>query len=105
MTRGIQIIDPEERFTIDLEGASLTLRRVDSAAMRAIERRHNGGADRRAVNDDVLDYALVDWAGVYSPLGQAEVPCTRENKLKLPGAVKLKVLAAAQALRAAGKGD
>lgn len=105
VSQGVQIIDPEERFTIEVEGASLTLRRVDSATLMALERRHNNQGDRRAVNDEVLDYALLDWSGVHSPLGQAEVPCTRENKLRLPASVKLKVLAAAHGARAESPTD
>ncbi len=102
MSKGVQIIDPEERFVIEVEGARLTLRRVDSATLAAMERRHRADGDRRAVNDDVLDYALLDWSGVHSPLGGAEVPCTRENKLRLPASVKLKILAAAHGARAEG---
>ncbi|MCF8034356.1 MAG: hypothetical protein K9K66_10255 [Desulfarculaceae bacterium] len=98
MSHGIQIIDPEERFTLSLEGASFTLRRIDSATLVALERRGEGGS--AALNDEILDYILIDWEGVTSPLGSAEVPCTRENKLHLPGAVKLKLLGAAQGLRA-----
>ncbi|MBI5523876.1 MAG: hypothetical protein HY910_14710 [Desulfarculus sp.] len=100
MTPGIQIIDPEERFTLHLEGAQISLRRLDSASQRAMERRHQGAGQRAAVTDDVLDYVILDWQGVQSPLGGAEVPCTRDNKLRLPSAVKLKVLAACQAPRA-----
>ncbi len=100
MSDGIQIIDPEERFALRLEGAVLFLRRLDSATQRAIERRHQAGQDRAAVSDDVLDYVIQDWQGVTSPQGQAEVPCTRENKLRLPSAVKLKALAGAQSPRA-----
>jgi hypothetical protein len=100
MGNGIQIIDPEERFSLRMDGAELFLRRLDSATQRAIERRHQEGRQRAEVTDDVLDYVIQDWQGVQSPLGGAEVPCTRENKLKLPSAVKLKVLAASQAPRA-----
>lgn len=102
MSQGIQIIDPEERFELHMQGASFTLRRIDSAAMVALERRHAGNhADKEGrLNDEVLDYILVDWQGVTSPLGEAEVPCTRENKLRLPAGVKLRILTAAQGLRA-----
>lgn len=100
MTHGIQIIDPEERFCLHLEGAQIFLRRLDSASQRAMERRHQGGQGRSAITDDVLDYVILDWQGVMSPLGGTEVPCTRDNKLRLPSAVKLKVLAACQAPRA-----
>ncbi|MBI4797441.1 MAG: hypothetical protein HY794_01625 [Desulfarculus sp.] len=100
MTPGIQIIDPEERFCLHLEGAQIFLRRLDSHSQRAMERRHQGAGQRASMTDDVLDYVILDWQGVMSPLGGAEVPCTRDNKLKLPSAVKLKVLTASQAPRA-----
>ncbi|MGD8561235.1 MAG: hypothetical protein PVG03_01815 [Desulfarculaceae bacterium] len=101
MQRGIQIIDPEERFTLDMDGAHFKLRRIDSATLMAIERSVGGGQEEsRQMNDEVLDYVLVDWEGVTSPLGETEVPCTRENKLKLPTSAKLKVLAAVQGARA-----
>ncbi len=101
MSNGIQIIDPEERFTLSYQGASFTLRRIDSATLVALERRGEG--QKSALNDEILDYILIDWEGVASPLGEAAVPCTRENKLHLPGAVKLKLLAAAQGMRAAAE--
>jgi hypothetical protein len=97
---GIQIIDPEERFQLGMEGAVMHLRRLDSATLTAIERRHAANRDRNRVNEDVLDYILLDWSGVTSPLGGTEVPCTRENKLRLPTAVKLRLLAAAGHTRA-----
>ena len=104
MSEGIQIIDPEERFELRLEGATLVVRRLDSATLTAIERRHASQRAKTQANDDVLDYILLDWRGVTSPLGQAEVPCTRENKLRLPTAVKLKILASAQQARAEDPG-
>lgn len=100
MSKGIQIIDPEERFVLTVEGAELHVRRLDSDSLVAIERRLGPAAGRKEVNEEVLDYVLVDWRGVESPLGGAEVPCTRENKLRLPAAVKAKVLAASQLARA-----
>ncbi|ADK83523.1 hypothetical protein Deba_0144 [Desulfarculus baarsii DSM 2075] len=100
MSKGIQIIDPEERFTINLEGAAFVVRRLDSATAMALERRHRGGADKQAVADDALDYIIQDWQGVTSSLGDAPAPCTRENKLRLPTAIKLRLMAAAQLNRA-----
>ncbi len=103
MSKGIQIIDPEEAFKLRLEGAVFTLRRLDSATLMAIERRHAhtpSEARRQRINDDVLDYIIRDWKGVFSPLGGEEVPCTRENKLRLPTSIKLKLLEAAGRPRA-----
>lgn len=102
MSLGVQIIDPEERFGLELEGASFVLRRIDSATLMALERRRPN--QETALNDEVLDYVLLEWEQVTSPLGGAAVPCTRENKLRLPAAVKLKILSAAQGLRAGGEG-
>lgn len=100
--KGIQIIDPEERFQLPLEGSVLQLRRLDSATQQALERRHAADPDRNALAEELLDHVILDWEGVTSPLGDAPVPCTRENKLRLPLAVKLRVMAAAQGLRADG---
>ncbi|BEQ17024.1 hypothetical protein [Desulfoferula mesophila] len=101
MSQGVQIIDPEERFDLTVDGSTFSLRRVDSATMVAMERRCRG--QEGVLNDEVLDYVLQQWSEVSSPLGGAAVPCTRENKLRLPAAVKLKILAAAQGLRAEGQ--
>lgn len=98
MSKGIQIIDPEERFKISLEGATFIVRRLDSATAMALERRRRN--DKQAVADDVLDYIVQDWQGVSSSLGETPTPCTRENKLRLPTAVKLKLMAVAQQNRA-----
>ena len=100
MSQGVQIIDPEERFGLEVEGSTFSLRRIDSATMVALERRCRG--QEGSLNDEVLDYVLLDWEEVTSPMGGAAVPCTRENKLCLPASVKLKILGAAQGLRAAG---
>ena len=100
MSPGIQIIDPEERFCLAVEGARLFLRRLDSATVQAVERRYAGQKESGRINDELLDYVLLDWQGVTSPLGEVEVPCTRDNKLRLPTRVKLKIMAAAQNARA-----
>ncbi|MFZ5586302.1 MAG: hypothetical protein ACOZHQ_10270 [Thermodesulfobacteriota bacterium] len=100
MSKGIQIIDPEESFELGLEGAVIRLRRLDSATQQALERRHAADPDRLGLADDLLDFVILDWEGVTSPLGEAAVPCTRANKLRLPLMVKTRVLAAAQGLRA-----
>lgn len=102
MSQGIQIIDPEERFEVHMQEAVFTIRRIDSSTMLALERRHSAGSGGKEsfLNDDVLDYILVDWQGISSPLGGSEVPCTKENKLHLPANVKLRIISAAQGNRA-----
>ena len=103
MSKGIHLIDPEERFVLEAEGAKLTIRRIDSATMMAIERK-TGGDPGKAANE-ALDYALVDWEGVASPLGEIEAPCTRENKLRLPTSIKSRIMAALHRPRAEAMPD
>lgn len=103
MAKGIQIIDPEERFKVSIAGATFMIRRLDTASLMALERRHKGGgkpSQKHTINDDILDYILQDWQQVGSPVGGGDVPCTRENKLALPTSIKLKLLASAQGVRA-----
>lgn len=97
MSKGIQIIDPEERFTLEIEGATLHLRRMSSEALMGME---STASYKGQLNELVLDYVLVDWEGVTTPLGDVAVPCTRENKLALPAFIKAKVLLASQWARA-----
>lgn len=77
MSQGVQIIDPEERFDLTVDGSTFSLRRVDSATMVAMERRCRG--QEGVLNDEVLDYVLQQWSEVSSPLGGAAVPCTRKQ--------------------------
>jgi|GEM_PF-1352986 len=53
--------------------------------------------DELRINDDLLDYIIVDWKNVISPTTKKPIPCTRENKLRLPGKVKLAIIQAADA--------
>lgn len=100
MSKGIQIIDPEERFSLEIEGATIHMRRLDSSALLGLEGLLGAGTDKSKFNEEVLDYVLVDWEGVTTPLGDVAVPCTRENKLALPAYIKAQVLQASQWARA-----
>ena len=68
MSQGVQIIDPEERFGLEVEGSTFSLRRIDSATMVALERRCRG--QEGSLNDEVLDYVLLDWEEVNQPHGR-----------------------------------
>lgn len=83
--------------------AVYTLRSLSVAVAREIGKRHtrlefdpkthrkveivNG----EAVNDDVVDYIIAGWTGI-----AGDVPCTKENKLKLPVPVQKALLERAQ---------
>jgi len=113
----IEIVEEEETFELKRGESTLTLRRFDSEVYRKIESRHTkkqknfrqGGwikeVDDFAVNEDLLDYMIVDWKNVKSPNTHEEVPCIRENKLKLPSSVKVEIIEACDSDSISGKGD
>ena len=102
----IEIVEEGETFELPIGDSILILRRFDSELYRDIEKRHTkrhknlrqGGwfeeQDTYAINDDLLDYMIVDWKHVKLPTTGEDVPCTRENKLKLPGTVRVTILEA-----------
>jgi hypothetical protein len=113
----IEIVEEQETFEHAVGGSTLVLRRFDSEVYRDIEKRHTkrhknlrqGGwieeQDSYAINADLLDYMVVDWKDVRSPSTKEDVPCTRENKLKLPNSVKIEILDACDADSITGGGS
>jgi len=105
----IEIVEEQETFEHPVGDSTLILRRFDSEVYRDIEKRHTkrqknlrqGGwieeQDSYAINADLLDYMVVDWRYVRSPVLNEDVPCTRENKLKLPNSIKIEILDACDA--------
>jgi len=100
----IEIVEAEEIFDLWIGDSKLSLRRFDSELYKKIEKKHTkkeknfrqGGwikeVDEYAVNEDLLDYMIVSWDGIKSPVTGEDVPCTRENKLKLPGSIKVRII-------------
>ena len=105
----IEIVESDESFELQIGDSVFTLRRFDSEIYRQIEKKHTkktknhrtgiifSEADDYEVNADLLDYMVLDWGGIKSPLTKADVPCTRENKLKLPGSIKVQIIEACDA--------
>ena len=98
----LQIIDEEEHFEVPFEESVLICRRLSRRVMRDIEARHTkmrwrpGGVqapevDQPGVEEDWIDYCIVDWRGVVGRDGE-EVPCERAYKLLLPPAVLNRVI-------------
>lgn len=99
----IEIVEDGETFELPIGDSILTLRRFDSEVYRKIEKKHTKkeknyrtgqmikDVDEYAVNLDLLDYMIIGWKGVRSPVSGEDVPCTKEMKSKLPGAVKIQV--------------
>jgi len=100
----IEIVEADETFDLWIGDSKLTLRRFDSETYKQIEKKYtkkeknfrSGGwikdVDEYAVNEDLLDYMIVSWEGIKSPTTGGDVPCTRENKLKLPGSIKVRII-------------
>jgi len=105
----IEIIEDQETFELAIGESSFTLRRFDSQVYKNIEKRHTtksknlrqGGwikeVDEYAVNEDLLDYMIVDWKNIKSPISHEDVPCDKEMKNKLPGTVKVQIIEACDA--------
>jgi len=105
----IEIIEDQETFELAIGESNFTLRRFDSQIYKEIEKRHTtrtknfrqGGwikeVDDYAVNEDLLDYMIIDWKNIKSPLTGQDVECTKVNKNKLPGTVKVQIIEACDA--------
>lgn len=105
----IEIVEENESFRLEKGESWFDLRRFDTEVYRQIEKRHTtkrknirGGGwivevDEYAVNQDLLDYMITGWGNVKSPTTKKDVECTRENKLKLPGATKVEIIEACDA--------
>ncbi|MBW2559972.1 MAG: hypothetical protein JRE40_03840 [Deltaproteobacteria bacterium] len=99
----IEIVEDQETFELAIGDSVLTLRRFDSEVYRRIEKKHTKKqknyrtgqmvreVDEYAVNLDLLDYMVVDWKNVKSPVSGEDVPCSKEIKAKLPGSIKMQI--------------
>lgn len=115
----VQIIEDDERFEFTPEGCApsvFILRRLTFEAVEEIDARYRrkvynkrtrqtevtippeSGPERAA---DIYDYVILDWREVEGANGQP-VPCTRANKAKLPGDVKVAIMAMADAANVGG---
>lgn len=99
MKRLIHIVDAEERFKIRVPetDAVFICRRLPEEKAAEIQAQHrppkNATAQEiedcaRAAAEAEFDYLLVGWEGVAHPISGEEVPCTPENKKRLPKLVK-----------------
>jgi len=102
----IELIEDTEEFELSVGESTLNLRRFGTDVYNEIERKHTKtrkhrrtgqiikDPDEQAVNRDLLDYMVISWRDVHSSTAEGDVPCTKENKNKLPGSVKLQILEA-----------
>ena len=110
----VQLISGDERFTIGDTECWFTIRRLDPGLVHESRRRHTRPTgsqgprqlglqecNEEEVDRDILDYIIQDWSGVLG-LDGAEVPCTRENKWRLPESIKIQILIAAKAINTDG---
>ena len=110
----IEIVEIEESFELPIGDSIIVCRRFDTEVYKNIEKKHTkksknqrtgvifADTDDHAINSDLLDYMIIGWRGVKSPLTGGDVPCTRENKLKLPSAAKVLIIEACDANSVSG---
>jgi hypothetical protein len=89
----IKLIKQDERYSVTVDGATFTYRRVPSFQQAAIETKHTkrGVEDKRAIVDGVLQYALVDWVGIEDENG-TPVPFTSDLVKMLPEEAKAQLI-------------
>lgn len=109
MAQFIEIIEPDETFEKIFGESTLVLRRYDAGLLRQLEQKHSrrqknfrtgqwsAEVDTYALTDDLIDHVIIDWRGVRSPTSGREVPCTSENKRRLPTRIKIEILEACDA--------
>jgi hypothetical protein len=91
----IEIVDEQERIEHCFGDSRLILRRLTPETHEEIRRRHTKRyrtksgewakeLDENAVLLDCIDYVIVGWSGVKHPVTKQDVPCTPENKKRIP---------------------
>jgi len=104
----IEIISDDEVLTVGDADVEILIRRIPSEVYQEIRARHTAEVrdseragepgrkvtDEPAVDRDVLDYIVMDWPKGVTAQG-ARVPCTRANKLRLPGGIRAQLIAMA----------
>jgi len=105
----IEIVTEDEQSTMVIGESKIFYRRFSKDKYEEITKRYTEqtGTDRQgkptyfmddqAVNDDLLDYIIVDWENVKHPKTKEDVECSKKNKLALPGNVKLQLIDKANA--------
>lgn len=101
MGQFIEIVSDDERNVFESGDSKIFYRRFDSEVFYKIQKKWTTkkGIDKRsgmpkmetddkAVNDELLDWLIVDWKNIKNPQTGSDVPCTKENKLKLPSSIK-----------------
>lgn len=111
----IEIIDEEERISRKFEDSLIQFRRLDAETADRIEKRYRrerqttnyerqipahppgegAGVDEAERRKDLIDYIILSWENVLHPVTKLPVPCTRENKIKLPQKILAEILSEA----------
>lgn len=90
----IEIITEDEKLVEECWGSRIHFRRLDAETALKIQAAVGEGERIR----QLVDYIITDWENVLHPVTKKPVPCTIENKLRLPQALLADILA--QATRA-----
>lgn len=100
----IEIIDEEERISRRFEGSLVQFRRLDAETADRIERKYQNQREKtegeRQIEEaekrkDLIDYIVLSWENVLHPVTKLPVPCTRDNKVKLPQKILAEILSEA----------
>jgi len=101
----VEIVEEQESFDFPIGDSVFQLRRLASAKYKEIQKKYTTtkkdrqgrpyiDVDEDAVNEDLLDYLIIGWGIIKSPTSGQDIECTYDNKQKLPGTVKQKIIEA-----------
>lgn len=105
----IQVLDDDEQFSWspdtgdgEKSASEFTLRTVPEDVLKRLRKVHTHRTFKHGqqVEDfdafsyvaDVLDYAIVTWAGVLRSKTREDLPCTKANKVRLPERIKTEIM-------------
>ena len=110
MGQFIEIVSDDERNLFESGESKIFYRRFDSEVFYRIQKKWTTkkGIDKRTgmpkmetddkqVNDELLDWLICEWQNIKDPKTGKDVPCTKENKLKLPSSIKTQLIERADA--------
>ncbi len=96
----IEIVDREERITKRFGDSVIYMRRIDAFGAEEL-----GRADEKDRRGEIINQIIIDWENVRHPVTKEAIPCTRENKLRLPQGILLEILREAQAPATGGASE
>ena len=97
----VSIVTEDESFELEIGESCFEVRRISSDFYNNLLKKYKKTVyenhqktekiDSEKLGEDLLDYMIIGWKKVIHPVTCEEVPCIKENKLKLPTPVRNRI--------------